>query len=152
MWWKPEDNVLDDIRAIIKKSLIVIPKGAKTFLSHHYGMGKFRQYGAVVIDCFNMEDYAKKILVMLPGQYHEEHKHLLKHETFHVLYGDLFITAGNKSGAMIPGDTWAVPPGELHKFTTDKGCVFEEISTHQHPNDSVYYVALSPDRKTEIIL
>ena len=150
MWWKPEDDVVEEIMALIKKSGVVVPKGSVMCLSHHYGLEKFKHFGAAVIECFNMEDYAKKILVMLPGQYHEEHKHLLKHETFHVLYGDLFITAGGKSASMIPGDTWAVPPGTLHKFTTDKGCVFEEISTHQHPNDSVYTVALSTDRKTKV--
>jgi len=150
MWWKPQVDVVDEIMELIKKAGVVIPKGSTMELSHHHGIDKFKKYGAAVITCFNMEDYAKKILVMLPGQYHEEHKHLLKHETFHVLYGDLFITAGYKSGFMGPGDTWAVPPGELHKFTTDKGCVFEEISTHQHPNDSVYTADISTDRNTKV--
>lgn len=159
MWWKPEEppltptgEIVRYIKDIIKKSNVVIPKGSKAFLSHHYGIKKFRHFGACIIECFNMDEYAKKIIVMLPGQYHEEHKHLLKHETFHVLYGDLFITSGGQGAAMMKGDTWAVPPGTPHKFTTDKGCVFEEISTHQHENDSVYDVELSKDRKTQVEL
>lgn len=96
MWWKPgeKDDVLKDIMDLLEKSHVVIPKGSKMYLSHHYGIDKFREFGAAVIECFNMDDYAKKILVVLPGQYHEEHYHQQKHETFHVLYGDLQLSEG----------------------------------------------------------
>ena len=39
---------------------------------------------------------------------------------------------------LVPGDTLTVMPGIWHRFWTDHGCVFEEISTTAHPNDSVY--------------
>ena len=37
-----------------------------------------------------------------------------------------------------PGDTLTVLPGVWHRFWTETGCVFEEISTTAHPNDCVY--------------
>ena len=134
---------------LLEKSGVVIPKGSKMFLSHHHGIEHFAKYGAAVIECFNMEDYAKKVLVMLPGQYHHQHYHNKKHETFHVLYGDLcLVEAETFTYHMGPGDLRVITPGQKHSFSTDKGCVFEEISTHQHEGDSVYEMALSEDRKT----
>ena len=36
------------------------------------------------------------------------------------------------------GDTLLVLPGVWHRFWTDTGCVFEELSTTHFANDSVY--------------
>ena len=142
------EAIIRDIDEIIGKSKVVIPKGSSMLLSHHFGLDNFRKYGACVIECYNMEEYAKKILVMLPGQFHSQHYHARKHETFLVVYGDLFLDAGDISGWMEPGDLKVVAPGLKHSFSTDKGCVFEEISTHADPTDSIYEIDLSPDRKT----
>ena len=43
-------KIISDIQDIIKKSGVVIPKGSVMWLSHHYGIEKFRKYGAAVID------------------------------------------------------------------------------------------------------
>ncbi|MCG8510926.1 MAG: hypothetical protein MI741_17015, partial [Rhodospirillales bacterium] len=37
-----------------------------------------------------------------------------------------------------PGDTCLVQPGMWHSFGTDTGCVFEEISSRHHNDDSYY--------------
>jgi len=139
---------VQEVMGLIRKSHAVIPKGSKLVLSHHYGLGSYRHFGAAVFECFLMDEYAKKILVMLPGQMHQAHHHKRKHETFHVLWGDLFLTVGDKSYYMEPTDLVVVSPGMKHSFSTDKGCVFEEISTAADPSDSVYEIELSENRKT----
>jgi D-lyxose ketol-isomerase len=143
-----------EIMELIDKSGAVVPKGSVMLLSHHYGKDKFRQYGAAVIECFNMEDYAKKILVMLPMQRHPSHYHVKKHETFHVLYGLLTVDLeGDKVNGhtiLSPGEYIEVPPFTAHKFFSGSGVVFEEISTHQFEGDSIYHLIVSPDRKTKV--
>ena len=166
MWWCPEkqftaksfnlwmdDGYVKDIMALIDKSGVVIPKGSKMILSHHYGIDDFRNWGAAVIECFNTDGYAKKILVMLPHQKHLEHYHVKKDETFSVLYGTLLLRvyAGldRYQHVLNPGMHRRVSPGVPHGFQSlGGGCVFEEISTHQHEGDSVYLEEVSKNRKT----
>lgn len=149
---KQKDDVLKDIMDLLGKSHVVIPKGSKMYLSHHYGMGRFRLFGAAVIECFNERGYAKKVLVVLPDQYHEEHYHKEKHETFHVLYGELRLIRGPFhdvfAEVLTEGDYRVVAPMIKHSFSSATGCVFEEISTHQHEGDSVYTEAIDENRKT----
>ena len=108
-----------------------------TEYSHHYGITKFREVGVVLISVVNRE-YAKKILVQLPGQKHPMHYHKLKEETFIVLSGELISNLDGAEKLLKPGDSLTVPPGVWHKFRTETGCVFEEISTTAYSNDSVY--------------
>lgn len=105
--------------------------------SHHYGVRNFRKVGAVLINIINRE-YCKKMLVQLPGQMHPWHFHKRKEETFLVLWGRLNIELGGRSKTLQRGDTLLVLPGIWHRFWTDTGCVFEEISTTHFANDSIY--------------
>jgi D-lyxose ketol-isomerase len=59
---------------------------AEIELSHHYGIERFREFGAILITCYNNE-YAKKILIQLPRQKHPYHFHKEKKETFQLLWG-----------------------------------------------------------------
>ena len=104
---------------------------------NHYGLERFREFGAILIDIIN-RDYCKKLIVQLPRQKHPYHHHKKKEETFHILHGDLEI---EKNGNPIPlkaGDIFLVKPMEWHKFSTVNGVVFEEISTTHYKNDSFY--------------
>ena len=105
--------------------------------SHHYGLEKFKKYGAVIVNVINRE-YCKKIIIQLPYQKHPAHHHKLKEETFHLLHGTLDIWIDGKKKRLNPGDTCLVLPGVWHSFTTETGCIFEEISTTHYNNDSVY--------------
>jgi N-acetylneuraminate synthase len=91
----------------------------------------------VLINVINRE-YCKKILVQLPGQAHPFHFHKRKEETFLVLWGTLHVEVDGRHKTLQPGDTLLVLPGVWHRFWTDTGCVFEEISTTHFKNDSVY--------------
>ena len=104
-----------------------------------------------MIDCVNRE-YCKKILAVLPGQSHPCHYHSRKEETFVVLHGDLKITLNGKESTLYKGDIMTVEREMPHSFSSENGCIFEEISTTHYVNDSFYEDSrefVSP-RKTKI--
>lgn len=123
-------------------------------LSHHHGLARFGTIGCTIIECFNRE-YAKKIIVQMPGQRNPLHYHKRKDETFHVLHGVLNVEIEGKQRTLHPGDTLWVPRGILHGFDTETGAIFEEISTHSDREDSFYndpvIAAIPPEsRKTRL--
>ncbi|MEQ8171582.1 MAG: N-acetylneuraminate synthase family protein, partial [Candidatus Eremiobacterota bacterium] len=161
-----EDNIiLKDIRVMVqgyvstviellKKSNTVIPLNTKCELSHHYGIEKFKEFGATIIDCINRE-YCKKIIVLLPGQKHPSHAHKLKEETFNVIYGELNLDLGGSVKTYSRGDMILVERNMNHSFSTVNGAVFEEISTTHYKNDSFYddqTIMENRERKTEVYL
>ena len=50
-------------------------------MSHHYGIEKYEEWGAAILNCINRE-YCKKLIVLLPGQNHPFHHPVKKEETF----------------------------------------------------------------------
>ena len=143
-------NVVKKVIAVIRKSGVVIPNNSRCELSHHYGIDKYEDTGVAIINCINRE-YCKKILVMLPGQNHPVHHHKLKEESFSMIYGDLECVLDNSKHQISRGDNILVERGVNHSFSSRLGCVFEEISTTHHLNDS-YYIDLNviKNRKTEV--
>lgn len=130
-------QIMLQVRGMLNSAGIHINEDASIEISHHYGLRRFREYGAVIITCIN-RDYAKKLVIQLPRQKHPYHFHKQKEETFQLLAGDLEIVKEGERYAMKPGDTLLVQPNEWHKFHTLDGCIFEEISTTHHNNDSFY--------------
>ena len=130
-------RAIHDVKALLAYARVPLTHEFSTEYSHHYGILNFRQVGVVMINIINRE-YAKKILIQLPNQRHPLHYHKLKEETFLVLWGELKSSLDGRDILLRPGDTLTVPPGVWHSFRTDSGCVFEEISTTVHANDSVY--------------
>lgn len=126
-----------DVKALLNKANVTLNHMFKTEYSHHNGISNFRNVGTVLIEVLNRE-YAKKILVQLPGQSHPLHMHKLKEESFLILYGDLEIELDGRSHFLNPGDVLTVLPGIWHQFESVGGCVFEEISTTAYANDSYY--------------
>lgn len=130
-------QIMLQVRGMLNKANIHINEDAEIEISHHYGLRRFREYGAVLITCINRQ-YAKKLVVQLPRQKHPYHFHKQKEETFQLLDGDLEIVKEGARTQLLPGDTFLVQPNEWHKFHTLDGCVFEEVSTTSHSNDSFY--------------
>ena len=121
-------------------------------LSHHYGLRKFPEFGALLVTLVNRE-YCKKLVSLIPGQVHPVHRHIKKEETFHVLWGDLQVTLNSEFKDLKAGDILLINRGDWHGFTTRSGVVFEEISTKWVRGDSYYHDkkidALDPmERKT----
>ncbi len=130
-------SAIHEVKALLSYARVPLSHEFTTEYSHHYGVAHFRKVGAVLITMIN-RDYAKKVLVQLPGQLHPWHFHKLKEETFQVLWGELHIELDQRRKLLQPGDTLTVLPGVWHRFWTETGCVFEEISTTAYPNDSTY--------------
>jgi len=130
-------QIMLQIRGMLNKAGIQINEDSSIEISHHYGLRRFREFGAVIITCIN-RDYAKKLVIQLARQKHPYHFHKQKEETFQLLAGDLEIIKDGHKFTMQPGDTLLVEPNQWHKFHTLEGCIFEEVSTTHFNNDSFY--------------
>lgn len=130
-------QIVRDLVRLLAASRVVVPAGSRCEISHHYGVENYYKTGVAMIDCVNRE-YCKKILILLPGQAHPPHYHVLKEETFVILYGTLSITLGENAMVLRKGDVMTVERDMIHSFSSSDGCIFEEISTTHYQNDSYY--------------
>jgi N-acetylneuraminate synthase len=130
-------QIMLQVRAMLNKANIHINEDASIEISHHYGLRRFREYGAVIVTCIN-RSYAKKLVIQLPRQKHPYHHHKQKEETFQLLDGDMEIVKNGERISMRPGDTFLVEPDAWHKFHTLDGAIVEEVSTTHFNNDSFY--------------
>jgi len=132
-------SAVHEVKAMLNKARIPLSHDFKVEISHHYGLERFDEVGCVIVDVINRE-YAKKLIIQLPGQFHPIHYHKLKDETFQVLAGSMEADVEGKKRMLYPGDTLWVPRGVWHSFKTDEGVVFEEISTtaQETAGDSYY--------------
>ena len=130
-------HILLQVKGMLNNARIQIGKDTSVELSHHYGLERFREFGAVIMNCINRK-YCKKLIIQLPRQKHPYHFHKSKEETFQLLYGDLEVELDGKRIKPQVGDALLVRPGEWHKFHTLDGAIFEEVSTTHFDNDSFY--------------
>ena len=130
-------RILLEVRGMLNEARIPLSEDSSIELSHHYGLERFREFGAVIINCINRE-YCKKLIIQLPRQKHPYHFHKRKEETFQLLYGDLEVEKEGHLMNLEPGDTALVEAGVWHKFHTLHGVIFEEVSTTHFNNDSYY--------------
>ena len=130
-------QAIHEVKAILNEAKIQLGNEFKVEYSHHYGLENFRKTGAVIIECINRE-YCKKLVIQLPGQRHPSHYHARKEETFQILHGILHVNTDGYPRILHPGETILIQPGVWHSFWSDKGVVFEEVSTTHYNNDSFY--------------
>ncbi len=147
-------QIMLQVQGLLNIANVRINSDAEIEISHHYGLRRFREFGAVIITCIN-RSYAKKLVIQLPRQKHPYHFHKRKEETFQLLHGDMEIVKGGYSTQMVPGDTFIVEPDSWHKFHTFEGAIVEEVSTTHYNDDSFYQdpkiSELSrDDRKTKV--
>ena len=119
------------------ESQIVLPNKIDLELSHHYGIENYEKVGAAILNCINRE-YCKKLIILLPGQSHPPHYHEKKEETFQVLYGEMNLELEKEKISLKPGDIQTVERKINHSFSSEKGCIFEEVSTTHYKDDSFY--------------
>ena len=133
--------IINEIKSKLLKLLdeanVSISKKDKIQLSAHYGLKNFNEVGCIIIDKINRE-YCKKILVVLPGQSHPVHSHIIKEETFELLNGDCVLNLNGTDINMIKGEPKIIFRGVKHSFRSNNGCVVEEVSTTHVLNDSKY--------------
>jgi len=145
-------EIIKNLKEIILKSHIALPNKVDLELSHHYGIERFEEWGAAILNCINRE-YCKKLIILLPNQKHPFHHHLKKEETFQVLYGSMDVTIGREARLLKAGDMLTVERGVSHNFSSKEGVIFEEVSTTHYKDDSFYEdttIANNKDRKTEM--
>lgn len=130
-------HYVHELKGMLNQARIMVGTAPDVELSHHYGLERFREHGAAIIDCINRE-YCKKIIIQLPGQNHPAHHHRRKEETFQVLYGVLISEIDGLKRIHHAGDVVLVPRGSWHSFSTETGTIFEEISTTHYNDDSIY--------------
>lgn len=161
-------EIYDKLKKFMIDSKVALPEKFNISLSHHYGLDKFEEYGAALITFINNEDYAKKLIVILPKQKHPQHFHIQKRESFTPLYGELELTLLNKNKTqedfeksiifcdiktLKEGDFYTVEREVPHSFTSTFGVIFEEVSTSAIDGDSYYedqLIMKNKDRKTDI--
>ena len=130
-------SIIHDVKGMLYEAKIVLSPTFQIELSHHYGLEHFRHYGATIINIINRE-YCKKLIIMLPGQQHPDHYHKVKEESFQVLFGTLTLTLDGVKRELHAGEVVTVMRGMHHAFTSEEGCIFEEVSTTHVRNDSYY--------------
>ena len=143
-------GILDKVKVLLQESNVMVPQQVDVEISHHYGIDRFFETGATILNCLNRE-YCKKLIAILPGQNHPEQYHQKKEETFIVLYGDVEIILDGTVKTCKRGDIVTVERGMKHIFSSKGGAVIEEISSTHYKDDSYYTdsaIAYNPNRKT----
>jgi sialic acid synthase SpsE/quercetin dioxygenase-like cupin family protein len=145
-------SAVTTVRQLLNAGNIVVPGKSDLEISHHYGMERFAEFGLVMITVVNRE-YCKKLITMLPGQTHPEQYHQKKEETFVILHGSMTLWLDGEQSEASRGDVITVHRGVKHKFYSQNGVVFEEISSTHYTDDSIYTdpaVTANPRRKTRL--
>ncbi len=130
-------DTVRDVKAMLSKAGVALNTEFNLEFSHHYGLENFRDVGIIIIDCINRE-YCKKLIIQLPGQKHPYHHHTKKEEAFQVISGVLELELDGRRRTLHPGDIAVVQRGVKHRFWTDVGTIFEEVSTTHYNDDSLY--------------
>ena len=131
------DSVVESVNNILATANVPLSGQEKVQISCHYGLERFYEYGAVIVDKINRE-YCKKLIVMMANQKHPTHKHIKKEEAFELLYGDCTLILNGKKITLKRGKPVLIPRGVEHSFYSKSGCVVEEVSTTHHIGDSIY--------------
>ena len=145
-------NIISKVKEMLVESKVHLPHMLQFELSHHYGLEKLENHGAIIINCVN-RGYCKKLIIMLPGQCHPAHFHKRKEETFQILSGELFLDLGDGEKVYRPGNIVLVEQDVNHSFRSESGTIFEEISSTHYPDDSYYddqEILTNKNRKTEM--
>jgi sialic acid synthase SpsE/mannose-6-phosphate isomerase-like protein (cupin superfamily) len=143
-------DIVREVKALIKKSKVLVPGQCELEISHHYGIEKFSKFGLTAITVVN-RDYCKRLMVVLAGQKHPEQWHDQKDETYHILYGDVTVDLDGKQSVHKANDIINIPHGLKHSFWTKHGTVIEEVSSSYAKADSWYTdesITSNSNRKT----
>jgi len=142
-------------KGMFEEAQIAIGDYLEMALSHHYGLNKFDQTGAILITIINA-NYCKKLIGILKNQKHPSHRHYKKDETFHVLYGKIVVIRNDVKHILNKGDKIDIRAGDWHSFESEEGAIFEEVSSRSIIGDSEYkddkINKLDPyERKSQIV-
>ena len=126
--WKQVYQIVERLRTMLKESRVALPPYVDLEISHHYGMERFDEWGAVLVKVLNRV-YSKMLVVMFPGQSYPRHHHVQKEESYHILFGDVSVEVNGETHELKTGDVLSVSRGVPHRFKTKGGVIIEEIAT-----------------------
>ena len=148
-------SIMQRVRTMIADAKVSLSEGTEAVIQHFHGLDNFDEIGGILVNIVNRE-YAKMLIVMLPGQRYPNHHHVQKEETFHLLAGDLEVNVDGEIQKLKAGDSLTLPRGTKHAFRTEGGMILEEISTTYHKGDSIYHEDGIPEeptaRKTTVVI
>src|SRR5262245_1036686 len=130
-------RIIHDAKGMLFEANLILTHDDQIELSHHFGIERYREIGALIVNVVNRE-YCKKLIIVLPGQKHPSHRHKVKEETFQLIWGDLEVVLNNIPVKMKAGQKLLVERGAWHSFSSLNGAIFEEVSTTHVPGDSYY--------------
>jgi N-acetylneuraminate synthase len=130
-------RIIHDAKGMLSEAHLVLADDDQIELSHHLGIEKFRQTGALIVNVVN-RTYCKKLVLVLPGQRPPNHRHIQKEETFQLIWGDLELKLNGASLLMHRGQKALIERGVWHSFSSVNGAIFEEVSTTHVIGDSYY--------------
>lgn len=155
---KDIDSARSRAEDYLRRAGIVITQAERESLEVvDFALGRFDQFGAVVLVYINNELYCAKELVLFPGQTAAEHRHPPhdtdpgKQETFRCRWGEAYLYVPGEATSnpratvpaerkkyftvwheiiLRPGDQYTIPSDTLHWFQAgEKGVVISEFST-----------------------
>ena len=145
-------EICERLRSILKANRIALPSNVEIEISHHYGIDRFDEWGAILIHVINRA-YSKMLVVLMPGQSYPRHKHIEKDETYHLLHGDLTVEIDGSESCLKAGDILSINRDVPHSFKTKCGAVIEEVATAYIQGDSVYEdSAINANRNRKTLL
>lgn len=130
-------KIVASTNVLLREANVLLGRHDVVELSAHKGFDEFMTTGAVIVNKIN-KGYCKKLIVMLPGQSHPTHYHNDKEEAFELLSGDCCLTLDGVSKNLLKGEMTPIDRGVKHSFSSELGCVVEEVSTTHMTGDSVY--------------
>jgi sialic acid synthase SpsE/quercetin dioxygenase-like cupin family protein len=130
-------QIVQRVKNFFHDSHTVISAQADVEITHHYGLDKFEETGATIVNIINRA-YCKKLIALFPGQRHPEQYHKRKEETFHVLHGTLIVRLDGVERILNEGEVLTVERKIRHEFWTETGAIIEEVSSTHYRNDSFY--------------
>ncbi|MDQ2800246.1 MAG: D-lyxose/D-mannose family sugar isomerase [Armatimonadota bacterium] len=104
-----------------------------------FGLGRYAAEGLGLVVRVNEPEYCSKYLTLMSGQECPLHYHKMKKETFFVLQGEARLWADGQIIMLAPGESFTIPPGVQHTFSSMGGAVIEEVSTHDENSDSYFF-------------
>lgn len=145
-------EIVNRLRSLLRETRTALPPFVNLEISHHYGIERFDEWGAILINIINRA-YSKMLVVMFPGQSYPRHAHREKEETYHLLHGELIVEVEGRETTLRQGDVLSIPRGAKHSFRTTKGAIVEEIATMYLQGDSIYEdpsINANKERKTQL--
>ena len=135
---KHRQEAIDNSFKIIRTWGLTMPQGDPLVLD--FGLGRFDEVGEIEFWVANEETsgYCGKFLFVNNNQTCPYHHHLVKHETFFVLKGNVRMVIDDQERTLNEGDTLTMVPGQKHQFTGIGPALLLEVSMPSIRQDNFF--------------